>query len=171
MTSVYSNCIEKSHSILANPHFIKKSKYQKKISDKVSQCLTCERRCKISLGKFGYCQTRTNLDGELYTIVYGCVPDLASIREIKDSPLLRFLTGPIAINPVERKPLYHFHPGTATLTVGTYGCNFDCFWCQNRHISHPKGLISEEATLKGVFLSPEHFIKMVQKYNLSLIHI
>jgi len=96
--------------------FLKKAKYQKKIDDKYTQCSTCERQCKIENGKTGFCNTRINKDGEIYTIVYGLIPA-------------------ISINPIEKKPLYHFYPGSIALTIGTYGCNFSCFWCQNAHLS------------------------------------
>ena len=101
-----------------NLNFIKKSKFQKKVSEGIAQCLTCERKCKISTGKTGFCQTKMNIDGGIHTLVYGCIPALSN-------------------NPIEKKPLFHFFPGTYAITVGTYGCNFSCPWCQNHHISHP----------------------------------
>jgi len=129
-----------------NPKFIKKSKYQKKINDKISQCLTCERKCKISLGNSGFCQTRINQDGEILTIVFGCIPALS-------------------FYPIEKKPLFHFYPGTVALTIGTYGCNFSCFWCQNHHISHPKPSVLDRIRMEKEFLSPEKFIDIALRNN------
>ncbi|TFG24752.1 MAG: AmmeMemoRadiSam system radical SAM enzyme [Promethearchaeota archaeon] len=135
-----------------NPKFFKISKYQKKINDKISQCLTCERRCKISLGNSGFCQTRINKDGEIFTIVFGCIPALS-------------------FNPIEKKPLFHFYPGTIALTIGTYGCNFSCFWCQNHHISHPNPSVLDKVRKEKEFLSPEKFIDIALRNNCKGISI
>jgi len=75
-------------------------------------CLTCERRCRLVEGETGWCRTRRNLAGTLCTLTYGRVSSLSA-------------------NPIEKKPLYHFHPGTIALTAGSWGCNFGCPWCQN----------------------------------------
>ena len=131
---------------LINPDFIKKSKYQEKINENISQCLTCERKCKISLGNAGFCQTRINQDSEIFTIAYGCIPALS-------------------FNPIEKKPLFHFYPGSIALTVGTYGCNFSCFWCQNHHISHPKPSVLDKIRMERDFLSPEKFIEIASRNN------
>ena len=129
-----------------NPNFIKKSKYQKTINENIVQCLICERKCKISKGKFGFCGTRLNDNGVIFTIVYGCIPSLS-------------------FNPIEKKPLFHFYPGSIALTVGTYGCNFSCFWCQNHHISHPKKPIIEKIKNEKDFLPPEKFIEIAIRNN------
>jgi pyruvate formate lyase activating enzyme len=76
------------------------------------KCLVCERRCKISEGSRGFCKTKMNIDGVLYTLVYGNISSISA-------------------NPIEKKPFFHFYPGSQALTVGTYGCNFLCPWCQN----------------------------------------
>ncbi|MFX1411688.1 MAG: AmmeMemoRadiSam system radical SAM enzyme [Promethearchaeota archaeon] len=129
-----------------NLKFLKKVKFQQKLDEHVSQCLTCERKCKIIAGKTGFCQTRINQDGEIYSIVYGLIPALS-------------------FNPIEKKPLYHFYPGTIALTIGTYGCNFSCFWCQNHHLSHPKKEIIEIVKNSHEFLSPDNFIDIALKNN------
>ncbi|MFX1420585.1 MAG: AmmeMemoRadiSam system radical SAM enzyme [Promethearchaeota archaeon] len=127
-----------------NSKFFKKAKFQKKIDEDISQCFTCERKCKITKGKAGFCHTRINQDGEIYTIVYGLIPALS-------------------FNPIEKKPLYHFYPGSVAITIGTYGCNFDCFWCQNHHLSKtdPSKAI-QFATLKE-FISPKKIIEIALK--------
>lgn len=124
-----------------NSKFIKKAKYQRKIDENFSQCLTCERRCKIGNGKTGFCNTRINKDGEIYTIVYGLIPA-------------------ISFNPIEKKPLYHFYPGSIALTVGTYGCNFTCFWCQNHHLSKAKPI---QFATSVDFISPNKLIEIALK--------
>ncbi len=129
-----------------NLNFIKKVKYQQKIDENISQCMTCERKCKISVGFTGHCQTRLNIDNSIYTIVYGLVPSLS-------------------FNPIEKKPLFHFHPGSNALTIGTYGCNFDCFWCQNHHLSHPNKKIIDLVKNSNDYLSPVDFINLMKKNN------
>ncbi|MEM2123426.1 MAG: radical SAM protein, partial [Candidatus Bathyarchaeia archaeon] len=83
------------------------------------RCLLCERKCIIHDGGGGFCGTRRNIDGRLYTMVYG---DVSSV----------------SANPIEKKPFYHFWPGSFALTVGSWSCNFTCPWCQNWEISKAK---------------------------------
>ncbi|MHA1344177.1 MAG: radical SAM protein, partial [Promethearchaeota archaeon] len=138
--------MENSNLDLINQNFIKKSVYQKKINENVSQCLICERKCKIIRGKTGFCQTRMNIDGTIYSIVYGCIPALS-------------------FNPIEKKPLFHFHPGSIALTIGTYGCNFNCFWCQNHHLSHPHQSIVDKTKYEEKYLAPEKLIELAITNN------
>jgi pyruvate formate lyase activating enzyme len=135
-----------------NEDFVRKGKYQKYINNKLSQCLTCERKCKIREGEVGHCGTRLNFEGEIYTIVYGCIPSRS-------------------VNPIELKPLYHFHPGTKAFTVGTFGCNFDCFWCQNWHLSHPQPSVLHKIKTSHEYLSPEKFIEKALERNCEGISI
>ena len=81
------------------------------------QCVLCPRQCRLREGERGFCFIRHNLRGELRTR-YGYVSALA-------------------IDPVEKKPLYHFFPGTQALSLGTIGCNLGCVFCQNWGISQP----------------------------------
>ncbi|GAH64130.1 unnamed protein product, partial [marine sediment metagenome] len=129
---------------LINPNFLKEARFYEKIDNKFSRCLTCERKCKIAKGKTGYCQTRINNGGIIYTIVYGLIPALS-------------------FNPIEKKPLFHFHPGTTAVTVGTYGCNFSCFWCQNYHLSHPGEVLIDLVRKSKDYLSPEKIIELAIK--------
>ncbi|MBD3254749.1 MAG: AmmeMemoRadiSam system radical SAM enzyme [Candidatus Lokiarchaeota archaeon] len=127
-----------------NKSFLRKAKYQEEVNHKFTQCLTCERKCKIERGKVGYCQTRKNVGGVIYSLVYGCIPTISK-------------------NPIEKKPLYHFFPGSKALTIGTYGCNFSCFWCQNHHISHPDQKISLRVYQEKEYLSPADFVKIAKE--------
>jgi len=110
------------------------------LGDRV-QCNTCERHCLISEGETGFCATRKNIDGQLYTLVYG---DISSI----------------SANPIEKKPFFHFYPGTKALTIGSWSCNFTCPWCQNYDISKSPQNIGQ-----GQYISPAAFIELVQRYN------
>jgi pyruvate formate lyase activating enzyme len=89
--------------------------YQK-LDDNRVQCQTCNHSCKIDNGKRGICGVRENHDGKLYLLVYG--------KAIAAH-----------IDPIEKKPLYHFLPGTSIYSIATVGCNFRCAWCQNDDIS------------------------------------
>ncbi len=80
------------------------------------RCLLCPHNCVIKDGKHGICGARKNSGGTLVTEIYGR------------------LTA-VAMDPIEKKPLYHFHPGTSILSIGTKGCNMKCPYCQNWHIS------------------------------------
>lgn len=81
------------------------------------RCLACIRRCRIAEGKRGWCQTRENRNGQLYSLIYGQVASLS-------------------LNPIEKKPVFHFLPGTRWLSLGSLGCNFRCPGCQNWELAH-----------------------------------
>ncbi|HOT22953.1 MAG TPA: AmmeMemoRadiSam system radical SAM enzyme [Thermoleophilia bacterium] len=81
------------------------------------QCHVCPRRCVITEGKSGVCRARLNRGGALYTLIYGRVCSVAA-------------------DPIEKKPLFHFFPGSTVLSLGTVGCNFMCRHCQNWQIAH-----------------------------------
>jgi pyruvate formate lyase activating enzyme len=89
--------------------------YQVTPEGKVS-CELCPQSCKISQGQSGFCKVRRHEDGKLLARNYGLVSS-------------------IALDPIEKKPLYHFYPGKPILSVGTIGCNLACEFCQNWHIS------------------------------------
>lgn len=84
--------------------------YEKLKSNKV-RCNVCQRRCEIPEGKTGWCMTRVNEKGTLYTLMYG---EVSSISK----------------NPIEKKPVFHFYPGSRWLSLGTLGCNFRCPGCR-----------------------------------------
>lgn len=80
------------------------------------RCSLCRFRCLIAEGQRGICGVRENTDGVLYTLVYG--------RSIAEQ-----------IDPIEKKPLFHYHPGSTSFSIATAGCNFRCLHCQNYEIS------------------------------------
>lgn len=94
----------------------KVAKHWEKCNDKVI-CRLCPHNCNIDKGKVGICRVRKNIDNSLYTLNYGLVSSLA-------------------LDPIEKKPLYHFYPETYILSVGTFGCNLKCSFCQNWTIAH-----------------------------------
>ena len=100
------------HEVLKYPTVHEALLYEKLHDDKV-RCGLCERKCLISPGQKGFCKTRLNVDGKLYTLVYG---DLSALES----------------RPIEIKPFFHYWPGSTALTFSTWSCNFNCIWCQNQ---------------------------------------
>ena len=92
--------------------FIREARLQEPANGQL-RCLTCERRCLLDDGQAGWCRTRENRAGALYTLIYGAISSLSA-------------------NPIEKKPFYHFYPGSRALTSGAWSCNFGCPWCQYR---------------------------------------
>src|SRR4030043_1236239 len=115
--------------------------YKKMGGDKVS-CFLCSHHCRISKGKFGICNVRENRGGVLFTHAYG---ELVAQN----------------IDPIEKKPLYHFLPGSRSFSIASIGCNFQCGFCQNWQISQVKeakdlGLRSHEA-------KPEEIVRRAER--------
>jgi pyruvate formate lyase activating enzyme len=104
-------------------------------------CTLCPRYCTIGEGQAGFCFIRQNIDGKLYSIGYG-------------RP-----TG-FGIDPIEKKPLSHFYPGTTILSFGTAGCNLGCRFCQNWSIS--KARLDDENSYEA---SPEDVISLAKKHK------
>lgn len=105
-------------------------------------CLLCPHRCRIGPGEKGICRVRKNIDGKLYSINYGEVSSAG-------------------VDPIEKKPLYHFYPGSKIFSLGTFGCNFSCDFCQNWSISQKK-----PDTKK---LVPEDVIELAEKKGVTSI--
>lgn len=118
---------------------VRRSIFYERIAGNKVRCTLCERRCIISPGDLGFCKTRLNIDGELYTIVYGALSAVES-------------------RPIEIKPFFHYWPGSTALTFSTWSCNFDCPWCQNWSLSKAK------PNLEAVkYFPPEAIIKLAFK--------
>lgn len=108
-------------------------------------CTLCPRYCKIGEGQSGFCYIRKNIDGKLYSLGYG-------------RP-----TG-FAIDPIEKKPLNHFLPGTGILSFGTAGCNLGCKFCQNWTMS--KAHLDE---VNSLYASPEQVVELARKHQVPSI--
>lgn len=105
-------------------------------------CYLCSHECKIADSKFGVCGVRQNVDGKLYTLVYGQV--IAA-----------------NIDPIEKKPLYHYLPGSRSFSIATIGCNFKCPFCQNWQISQAS---EKDVTAGGKrYLPPEQVVKTARE--------
>lgn len=92
-----------------------KAKLYDQLNGKVN-CKVCQHRCIVSPGRRGFCGTRENIDKDFYSIIYAAASS-------------------VAVDPIEKKPLFHFYPGSTILSLGTVGCNFRCKYCQNWNIS------------------------------------
>ena len=111
----------------------------KKLKNAV-KCQTCARNCIIAEGQLGLCRTRKNIKGKLYSLVYG---ELCSI----------------GVDPIEKKPLYMFAPGSHALSISTVGCTFRCDFCCNYQISQEWNKISGEE------YSPKQIVDLASKYK------
>jgi len=120
--------------------------YEKLPENRV-RCHLCAHRCLIADGQKGICQVRENRGGTLNTLVYG--------RTIAQH-----------VDPVEKKPLFHFHPGSLSYSIATPGCNFHCHWCQNWEISQ---MDRDHSLPEGQEASPEQIVAAAQRANCSSI--
>ncbi len=129
---------------------IKEASYYEKLEENKVQCHLCPHNCKLKSGQAGICRVRSNDAGVLNTHNYG---EIVSV----------------ALDPVEKKPLYHFHPGKNILSIGTIGCNFKCGFCQNYQIAHgnpPTFNVLPEAMVQMTLMSArDNSIGLAFTYN------
>ncbi len=115
----------------------KEALYYEKLNDSDVKCLLCPHQCLIKSGKSGFCRVRYNSRGVLEATTYG-------------------LVSAAGMDPIEKKPLYHFYPGSMILSLGQAGCSFHCDFCQNYHMLNPADIPLKE-------LSPEDAVKMADQ--------
>jgi pyruvate formate lyase activating enzyme len=115
--------------------------------NKYIECLLCPQGCRLEDGKAGVCGVRENIEGKLYSLVY-------------ERPVA------IHIDPIEKKPLYHFHPGEKILSIGTYGCNLSCSFCQNYDISQES---DKEAIQYIKQINSKSIINLCTDHNLKFV--
>ncbi|MBN1970736.1 MAG: radical SAM protein [Candidatus Delongbacteria bacterium] len=116
--------------------------YQKFDNKKLQKCLLCEKSCFLTKSNPGFCGVNIYDEMNNNCIVFNM---------------------PISVNidPIEKKPIYNFLQNSFTLSIGTYGCNFFCFWCQNHEISQKRVFSTDEMTV----FKPEVFPDLAKKYN------
>ena len=119
----------------------KEAKFWKSLENNFVQCYLCNHKCKIGIGNRGICGVRKNINGKLFSLIYGTASSVAD-------------------DPIEKKPLYHFYPGSIVLSLGTVGCNFKCLNCQNYGIStiYPENMHVRE-------ISSEYVVKLAKDHN------
>lgn len=116
--------------------------FYSKLNNRKVRCELCPHYCVLDIGQTGICMGRKNIDGKLFAVNYGEVISMA-------------------IDPIEKKPIFHFYPGSRIFSVATYGCNMRCPFCQNYSISQYK----QETN----YLSPEELFNLVLSYKLNMI--
>lgn len=119
----------------------------KKLKSGSVQCRLCNHYCAIKSGERGKCGVRENRDGILYALNYGKVAAMN-------------------LDPVEKKPLYHFQPGTRTFSLATMGCNLRCTFCQNWTLSQPP---AEEGRIEGRDVTPEELVAEAVRHKAASI--
>jgi pyruvate formate lyase activating enzyme len=119
----------------------------KKLKENKAQCQNCAHYCLISPGKRGICGVRENQEGKLYALNYG--------KAVA-----------VNIDPIEKKPFFHFLPGTQSLSIATVGCNFKCLNCQNWDISQ---MPQTTGRIEGEDISPEGIVKTALREKLPSI--
>ncbi|MBQ1306971.1 MAG: AmmeMemoRadiSam system radical SAM enzyme [Erysipelotrichaceae bacterium] len=107
-------------------------------------CKVCFRHCEIKEGGLGFCKARTCKDGKVVPYNYGKITSLA-------------------LDPIEKKPLRRFYPGSMIISVGSFGCNIRCPFCQNSEISWSKEVA--DMAQKAAYVSPEELVKIALKYK------
>src|SRR3972149_250296 len=123
---------------------LKKAVLYENLKDGKVKCNLCAHRCIIAPSKKGICCVRQNIDGILYTLVYG-------------------KTTALNVDPIEKKPLYHFYPGSKALSLATIGCNFKCSFCQNHDISQASKKDWDGRDEKEIL--PSQIVALAKKYE------
>jgi len=121
---------------------MKEAMFYRKLTHNRVKCDLCPQSCVVNEGDTGFCGVRGNEKGSFYSLVYG-------------------LPVSVAIDPIEKKPLFHFAPGTKTLSLATVGCNLRCRFCQNWEISQEFGEIH------GDEMFPEEIIELAKRNNVE----
>ncbi len=131
--------------IKKQPELLHKAMFYEKLKNNFVRCNLCPNLCVLKENETGTCGVRQNMGGELYSLVY-------------NQPVS------IQVDPIEKKPLYHFYPGTNILSLATVGCNLRCNFCQNWTISQtrPNETTAYQAT-------PEQIIEMAKEYDCQSI--
>jgi len=120
---------------------LKEAMFQEKLESKRVRCNLCPHHCILRDGQTGICRVRINRNGKLYTMVYG-------------------MASSVAMDPIEKKPLFHFHPGSRVLSFSTLGCNMRCKHCQNYSISQ-----ADIRTSRLRKMAPDDIVRLAEEYE------
>lgn len=133
---------------------MRRAEFYERTTDSAVKCLLCPHECTIKLGGTGICSARRETDGKLYAESYGKITSLA-------------------LDPIEKKPLYRFNSGSMILSVGSYGCSFRCQFCQNHEISmgspEHREMQPEDIASLSLELEPRGNIGAAYTYNEPLV--
>lgn len=124
---------------------VKESMYYKKLENLRIQCEICPRKCSVADLERGYCGNKENRDGKYYTLVYSrpCA---------------------VHVDPIEKKPLFHYLPSTSALSIATAGCNIECKFCQNWQFSQFR-----PEQVKNFNLPPEEIVRLAKEHRTPTI--
>ncbi|MBD3203932.1 AmmeMemoRadiSam system radical SAM enzyme [Candidatus Woesearchaeota archaeon] len=125
---------------------MKKTMFFEKLDEKKVQCRLCPHNCKISDGKKGICAVRENKEGILYSLSYENVNTMH-------------------IDPIEKKPLYHFYPGEKAMSIATMGCNLSCRFCQNADLSQTPRITK----IHGEKVTPDEIVRATERNDCKII--
>lgn len=126
---------------------MKEAMLYEKLEDKKVHCFLCRHHCRIPEGELGICSVRQNRDGTLYSLVYN--------KAIATN-----------VDPIEKKPLYHYKPGTLSYSIATVGCNFTCAFCQNSDIAQ---MPRDHGRIAGREMPPESVVRAAKNSNCESI--
>jgi len=124
---------------------LKEAVLQETLGDGRARCNMCQWRCRIPAGGVGHCRTVINRQGMLYTTIYGVISSAAA-------------------DPIEKKPVFHYKPGSLCFSVGTLGCNFRCVFCQNWEIAYADALGSSARTC-NTGVEPGMLVELAKKHK------
>ena len=116
------------------------ARHYRRLADGRANCHLCPHECVIAEGRTGFCKVRRNDGGTLTATTYG-------------------LAAAVAMDPIEKKPLYHFHPGQNILSIGSWGCNLKCRFCQNWSISQQRAA--------SEYLAPDQAVQIARRQRSS----
>jgi len=140
-------CPQRGEALPAAPQqeneapFVAEAKFYEKLPGKKIKCKLCPRECVIDDRERGYCGVRENRGGTYYTLVHSRVVAAH-------------------VDPIEKKPLFHFHPGTLAFSLATAGCNVNCKMCQNWEISQVR-----PEQVRSTYLPPRNLVQLARQYN------
>ena len=123
----------------------KESRFFERFGDNLVRCTICPRRCVIRPGERGFCGTRENREGKLFSLIYGELTALA-------------------VDPIEKKPLFHFYPGSLAFSISSLGCSFRCPWCQNWELSQAR-----PGEVPTRYVEAEEVVSMAKKRDCTSI--
>ncbi len=126
---------------------MKEAMFYEKLEGKKVRCKLCPRNCVIANGKRGYCGVRENKNGKLYSLVFAKPCSMA-------------------IDPIEKKPFYHYMPGRRAFSIATVGCNLACKHCQNWEISQTPKLTGE---IFGETVSVKRLVELIRESGVKLV--
>ncbi len=137
---VLESTIERLYSLGA----LRKEFLYERLDSDSTRCNICQRRCIIKQKRTGYCKTKLNISGDIYTTIYGVISSAAA-------------------DPIEKKPVFHYKPGSICYSVGSLGCNFRCVFCQNWQIAYADGCSGCQSCAYGY--SPDKLVSDAKKHN------